>query len=88
MLSVALNDKSKWNDLNAIEVEYAHLRKLLLSDLPSSDPLVDETLRLLRLSAQISRRFQQRSVALIRLLYYLDRESSTAPSSARDEVRK
>jgi endonuclease III-like uncharacterized protein len=88
MLLAAVNDKSKRNNLRAFEDEYARLRRLLLSNLPKSIDLVDETLQLLRLSAKIFRRFQQRSVALIKLLRFLDQESSTKGMDTRDEVRK
>jgi len=90
ILSEFANDTNKRNDLKALEEEHAKLRESLLSNVPtSSERLLDETLQLLRLSAQIFRRFQQRSVALIRLLDLLDRKSLTQNAPVgRDEVRK
>ena len=81
-----MNDVNKRKNLKVIEAHYASLWKLLL---PTDNRLLDKKLKLLQLSTQIFRRFQQRSVELIRLLHFLDQESSTqgVPSDARDEVR-
>ena len=79
-----MKDVNKRNNPKIIEDHYTSLWKLLL---PTDDLLLDKKHKLLQLSTRIFRRFQQRSVELIRLLHFLDQESSTKNVS-RDEIRK